>query len=64
MVDTFEKFMEKEYYNEIFDALKSYILKNRKRLEVGNRADTNPQYIELVTLRYEYFVFKYHRVMK
>ena len=34
MVDTFEKFMEKEYYNEIFDALKSYILKNRARLEL------------------------------
>lgn len=47
MVDTFEKFMEEEYYNEIFDALKSYILKNRKRLEVATERIPNPQYIEL-----------------
>ena len=47
MVDTFEKFMEKEYYNEIFDALKSYILKNRARLELETNRVPNPQYIEL-----------------
>ena len=47
MVDTFEKFMEKEYYNEIFDALKSYILKNRARLELETNRVPNPQYTEL-----------------
>ncbi len=44
---TFESYLQDTQYNAIFAALKSYIYKNRQRLNLSTRIVPDPDYPEL-----------------
>jgi hypothetical protein len=45
--DSFEKYLEDQYYNEIFKGLKSYIYQNRSRLNLSSNVVQDPRFVEL-----------------
>ena len=45
--DTFAAYLEDVYYNQIFSKIKSYLFKNKGRLDLSTSVVPDPSYVEL-----------------